>query len=153
MVFKFRMEKLLKLKRMNEIQALDLLANGQRALEACNKSLETLYCERDHVHRTMSGEIGQSLQPLEFDLESRLLQTIDRRIDALLERHRELLADLQAYRQDACQKALERTGHERIRDLAYQRFRKWFRRKQRKQADEVGARAIGQIPREELIHE
>jgi flagellar export protein FliJ len=141
MAFKFRLETLLRLKRLNESQALDRFGSSQAALQACELALDDLHREREQASQSLAGTDEGSFSALEFGLIARQLDILLHRIEATSARREELDSDLHARREELRARVCERKGHERIKESDRRRWLKKLRRRLLKRMDEAGSRS------------
>ncbi len=152
MAFRFRLETILKLKRLSESRALQRLAASLYSLRECDDVLDDLRRAHDQACRTLTNE-GDDLSAQEFGLVARQLDVLADRIENTRSRKEELDAEVDTRSQAAQDRVTERKGHERIKERARHRFCHWLRRRRRKQMDEVGARARPAVGEQEVESE
>ena len=140
MAFRFRLETILKLKRLSESRALQRLAASLYSLRECDDALDDLRRAHEQACLALTNQ-GGDLSAQEFGLVARQLDVLADRIESARSHREELDGQADTHRQAARARVAERQGHERIKERARRRFSHWLRRRRRKPMDEVGARA------------
>jgi flagellar export protein FliJ len=149
MPFKFRLETLLRLKKLAETQALEQLGLSQVALQRCDQTITDLASEHEQTGQELASDDGVVLSGAEYSLVTKQLEFLTERLSQMQARRQELDADLEGQRANAQTRIAERKAHEQIRTRAQTRWRKECRRQERSVMDEIGAHQQALSPFEE----
>ena len=147
--FKFRLETLLRLKKLEEGRALERFSEAERQLVRCEGLLLELLRIRDEVSRSVSTA-PNGLSAMEFSLVARQLGCLGQKIQEKYDERKTLQDEQQKRQEDLSSKVSERKSQEQFKERAFQSWRHELRKRDRKRMDEVGAqRAPARSAKEE----
>jgi flagellar export protein FliJ len=139
MAFKYRLEKVLKLKRIDEQRAVEKLAVCRKEKDAGEQAVKALLS----VYQSGCAELltqGGSVSPTEYRIRATQLEILNERIQNLIEMQNKLDAKLDECRTETIEKSGKRKAHERLREKAESHWQRGQRREERKKMDSFGAK-------------
>lgn len=139
MPFKFKLETLLKMKRLDESLALERLAACVLAVQDCTSTIDDLRRERKLISCGLSGAESEGMKAADFCLVARLLDAIGARIESLSRQKHDLDTELRELQDNARASVSQRKEHENIKERARLRWLHSKKRRQRIRLDEAGA--------------
>ena len=136
MAFRYRLAKVLKLRRLEESQAADRLAEQRRLLELCRREIELLQSSWQLCRRDMYGQ-GEGLTQSEFQLACQRSRVLEQRLERAWRRRQQLEQQLQQCLAELEQRVSLRRGQQRHREERLQEWKKRQRRQQDKRDEQL----------------
>lgn len=150
MAFRFRMEKLLRLKRLAEEESIRRLGQKMQSEQECLCRVRAIEDGRDELAR----ELQRPLRGEELALVLSLLDLFSRELARALEELSRLRQEVAQRRAEATRRVCDRQAFERIEDEDRDRYRKEQRQAERRRMDEVArGPALGALRIAEAEHE
>ncbi len=149
-MFKYSLDKVLKLKRIDESRSVEHLAECRKACAMCEREIHELLDSYEKTSAELACAKGQS--GMEYLVTANHLALLARRTEQLLQQRAQLQDELDRSIADAQEKVKQRQAHEKLKDRAKQLWKKENRRVDRGKMDEMG-QVLGQLKKMEVCGE
>jgi len=149
-VFKYSLDKVLKLKRIDESRSVEHLNECRHACARCEDEIRLLLDSYEKTSIALGCEDGQS--GTEYLVTANHLALLAKRIDQLLQERERLQDELEQSIADTKEKVNQRQAHENLKDRAMQVWKREKRRADRVKMDEMG-QVLGQLKKMEVCGE
>jgi len=149
-VFKYSLDKVLKLKRIDESRSVEHLNERKEACARCEGEIGVLLDSYEKASAILGCESGQS--GMEYLVNANHMALLAKRIEDLLQERAQLQEELERSIADAQEKVKQRKAHENLKDRAMQVWKREKRRVDRGKMDEVG-QVLGQLKSREVCGE
>lgn len=149
-MFKYSLDKVLKLKRIDESRSVEHLNECRQACKSCEQEISRLLDSYENGSRALGGENGQS--GMEYLVTANHLALMAKRIQDLLRQRAELQEELERSIADAKEKVKQRQAQEKLKDRAMQLYKREKRRADRVRMDEMG-QVLGELKKMEVCGE
>lgn len=149
MAYRYRLEKLLKLRRIEESEAVEQLQQQQRQREECQRQL-TMLEQAWQSCRERLYESKRGLDGREFALLCRRAQVLEQRLELLRQGQRDTEQKLQECQQQLEQRVAARRSQQQHRERQQQKWAREQKRRRQRREDELGRLHAAGSPDEAL---
>ena len=153
MAFKYRLDTLLRLKKLNESKSKERLFHAQAALATCEELIESLEENQDELTLILLEENDECLSATEYALVAQQLAKLSDSLQQAEGKRRALGEEHLQCVDDTSKKTSERKAYEELKSRALARFLKESKKREQAAMDATGTRIYFQFATPEYCDE